>query len=110
MKLFYPNAKLVRVVDGDTLELLVDVGFRFHAKLKFRLATIDAPEMNTEEGKAARLFAESWFTSKGWECAVTCHGEDKYGRWVATIHNRNEIGETLNQTLIDNGHAKKYVG
>ena len=75
----YP-ATVVRVIDGDTVELDVDVGFRSRYRDKFRLAGINAPEGKTEAG--ARL---SDLLHPGSEVVVTSFKPEKYGRWLADI-------------------------
>ena len=52
------NATVVRVVDGDTVILKVDFGFRVFAESPFRLWGINCPEMSTPEGKLAKKRAE----------------------------------------------------
>jgi micrococcal nuclease len=50
-------ATCVKVVDGDTYDLLVDLGFRAFEKVRVRLRGYNAPELSTQEGKLARLAA-----------------------------------------------------
>jgi endonuclease YncB( thermonuclease family) len=52
------SAKLERAIDGDTLELLVDLGFFITLNVKVRLADIDCQPIETEEGKKATVFVE----------------------------------------------------
>ena len=80
------SAKLVRVVDGDTVELTCDTGFYSTHTVKFRLAGIDTPELKQAGGSDARQaitgllasFGDGWFT-------IHSEGVDKYGRWLITI-------------------------
>lgn len=55
-QLWFYRAALVRVIDADTLAILVDVGFGARYEAAIRIAGIDAPELGTPEGEAARLF------------------------------------------------------
>lgn len=78
----YP-IKEYRVVDGDTVEVELDLGFRMYHKVFVRLMDIDAPEMKLEEheaGKVAKQFVENWFAKyydKGIICTAVKY--DKYG-------------------------------
>jgi micrococcal nuclease len=52
------QATLERVVDGDTVDIVIDLGFSTFRKERIRLYGVDAPEINTEAGKLAKGFAE----------------------------------------------------
>lgn len=92
-----------RVVDGDTLVLLVDVGFSITIKEKFRLNYINAPELSTDQGQKVKQLVINKLTGKSVE--VSCEGKDKYGRWLAVIYFE---GNNINQWLLDNAYAVKY--
>ena len=53
------NAKCVRVVDGDTIDAMIDLGFGVHIKKRIRLAGINAPESRTRNNKDS-LVLERW--------------------------------------------------
>lgn len=101
----------VRVVDGDTLEADVDLGFNIAlTDIKIRLAKINCPEVSTEAGVNARVFAKNWVESKVDSpivISVTNHKKDKYGRILGDV---SSGGESLAQMLEINGHAKPYDG
>lgn len=109
-------ATILRVVDGDTLEVLLDLGWRITLKTKVRLAGCNAPEMSTAEGVAARKWAESVLIS-GYDAAgvavfrpitVVSHSLDKYGRVLGTVlfTLAGDIGQhSLGAELLDSGHA-----
>lgn len=91
----YP-AKLERVVDGDTMDLTVDVGFRTYKKIRVRIRDIDTREIygtekDSEEyqvGMEQKEFAEEFLDREGeWPLTVrTMHEErGKYGRWMAIL-------------------------
>jgi len=105
--------KRVRVVDGDTLEGDIDLGFGVMlSATKVRLAHINCPENDTEAGKAAKAFTEQWI-SKILDSKVDVivlvknHKKDKYGRILGVVSGN---GEDLAQMLQMNGHAKQYEG
>lgn len=103
------RAEVTRVVDGDTVDCNVDLGFRMTARIRFRLSRINAPEVRGEErelGKASAAFLENLLSQHG-NC-VTIHTEKtgKYGRWLAEIF----VGEqqNVNDELVKSGHATYY--
>lgn len=92
-----------RVVDGDTLVLLVDVGFSITVKEKFRLNYINAPELSTDQGQKVKQIMIDKLQGKAVE--VSSEGKDKYGRWLAVVYLE---GDNINQWLLDNAYAVKY--
>ena len=92
------KAKLNRVVDGDTVNLTIDLGFRLTYTANCRLAGINAPEMNTEEGKVSKVALMQMLTS---EFTIESTGLDKYGRPVVKIGN-------INEKMIQDGYAQRY--
>ena len=113
------RAKLDRVVDGDTVDLFVDLGFNIWIKDRFRLLDIDTPELRggTEQTKAAarkaKEFVENLFGQYNNECEVLSQKDTKgkYGRWLATIilvGNKEDSKEVnLNERLIEAGLAER---
>jgi len=98
-------ALVERVVDGDTVDLLVDLGFYIHIRERFRLANIDAWEVRGEErvkGLKAKLFLLNEIEGRH---ITLISGKDKgkYGRWIATII--LEDGTNINTELVRLGHA-----
>ena len=98
------QAVLDRVVDGDTVDLWVDLGFSVWVKERFRLAYIDAPERFTEEGKAATQWIKD--VLEGAELVVVSKSKDKYGRWLGEIFIE---GESVNYAMVEADHAKLYL-
>lgn len=97
------NAKVDRVVDGDTIVCIVDCGFCISVKEKFRLANINAPETSTPEGLQVKQIVTEMLTGK--DIILNVDGKDKYGRWIATIIFN---GVNVNDYLLNNGYAIKY--
>lgn len=100
-------AKLVRVTDGDTVVLDVDLGFRLRATMPFRLLGIDTPEMNTVEGRDARQWVLKWFEQHPDFTVASAKDPEKYGRWLAVI--RPSSGASLNEALVAGGLARPYM-
>ena len=111
-------AEMMYIVDGDTVDVLIDLGFGVKKKERVRLAGIDTPEMfsvkkDSEEyakGEAARAFVVGWSQICSDLIIVkTVKEKGKYGRYIAEIYNR-EGDECLNDALVEAGHAvrKEY--
>lgn len=95
------NVTVVRVVDGDTVRLDLDLGF--HEWLRdqsYRLLRINAPEMSTPEGKAARAWLEAYLVGK----KVTAHTEksDHFGRYLVEL---TADGVSVSDALVNAGQA-----
>lgn len=98
------KAKVNRIIDGDTINLTIDLGFRLTYTANCRLAGINAPEMNTEEGRTSKI-ALTLLIGLGNDYTIQSNGLDKYGRPIVTIL---KADSTINQIMIEQGHAKEY--
>lgn len=108
MDLYTYNASVLRIIDGDTLEVVVDVGFRMATRLPLRLAHVDAPEHNTKRGQDAIAFVAGWLGPL--PAAVQVHTykpADKYGRYLADVL---LAGSSLADALLTAGLAVPYEG
>jgi micrococcal nuclease len=108
MKPLYTYAAVVvRWVDGDTVDLVVDLGFRMQTKDRFRLSGIDTPERGQPNYHEATTFMET-LASPGTPVTIKTFGEtEKYGRWLADIY----AGDlNLNEAILRTGLAKPYDG
>ena len=109
---FVYNATLDRVVDGDTFDCILDLGFdvKLH-KQRVRLAGIDTPESRTRDlaekklGLAAKERLKELCIGK---IQVKSLGKGKYGRILGIPHTIE--GEDICQKLINEGHAVEYNG
>jgi len=108
------RAEVLRWVDGDTVDLLVDLGFTILVSTRFRLLGIDTPEKNRRasraEGIAAQEFAER-LAPVGSVVLVRSEKTGKFGRWLATVYPMGGEGDPLvsvNDSLVESGHAKVY--
>ena len=109
-------AKVLRVVDGDTVDLMVDCGFGIHHKIRARLKGVNCPELRGEEreaGVAARefVFALSLRALDRVFVKTTKYRKGKYGRYLAEVWNRYEHdGESLKswaELIVENGHGEE---
>ena len=105
--MFKYNAKVERVVDGDTVDALVDLGFSTWKKVRIRMMGINAPESRTRDLKeiAAKARLEE-LLDKG-DFILESHGVGKFGRCLGSLH----VGDiNVNKVLVSEGHANEYFG
>ena len=107
------KAKVVRVVDGDTIDALIDLGFSTHKKIRIRMVGINTPESRTRDleekklGLAAKARLKEILSENDNEFILESHGVGKYGRCLAVIKIDDR---SVNQQLIEEGHAVEYFG
>ena len=115
------RGKLERVVDGDTVDALIDVGFDIWVKKRIRYMGLDTWESRTRnlEEKKLGLAAKARnkelleeVSSKSGYFRLKSHGVGKYGRVLGEIFILDKEGQTINvnQKLIHEGHAYIYEG
>ena len=121
MEKYIYRGKLDRVVDGDTIDALIDVGFDIWVKKRIRYKGIDTWESRTRnlEEKAKGLEAKARnkellmeVSSKSGYFRLKSHGVGKYGRVLGEIFIEDSEGKQYNikETLISEGHAYIYEG
>ena len=112
------------VVDADTVDVLIDLGFGVHTMQRLRLYGIDAPEMRTEAGKIAKEYVKSVLLGVNGDnfeyvyVRTIKDRKDKYGRKLAVLYfdpssmisdyNESKIEmmpDSLNKQIVRNGHA-----
>lgn len=108
MELYCYKATVIKVVDGDTVKLNIDLGFKIFWQSNCRIAGINAPEINTEEGKAAKTWLEGVIVP-GDVIMIKSVKLDKYGRPVFdALVDVNAEMLTLSEEILKAGHAVKY--
>jgi len=117
---FQYEAEVLRIVDGDTLWLNLDLGFKVHLEVDVRLANVNAPELVQWTNQGLSDPAMNYIAAcvpPGSTCVVDITKADKYGRWLGTIMylpgctDRSEIlrsGHVLNDELLQQGFAVPY--
>ena len=107
------KAKCLRVVDGDTIDAQIDLGFDTHKVIRIRLVGINAAESRTRDleekarGLAAKQFVIDILKKHKNEFVLHSQGVGKYGRCLGEIF----LGDVnLNELLITEGHAVEYFG
>ena len=110
------SAKLVRVVDGDTCDALIDLGFDTWVKKRIRFKGVDTWECRTRDkeekvkGLAAKAFTKNLLeNSDDGKFALRSHGVGKYGRVLGELFVKGEE-KSVNDLLLENGHAYEYEG
>ena len=109
----YKIVKVEKVVDGDTVDVLFDVGFSMFRKERVRLNGIDTPESITKDpkekilGHDAKEFVVEWVRTQQTLTAKTTK-DDKYGRILGDIY--GDDGVCLNEMMVAKGYAWKYDG
>lgn len=100
------SATCVHVVDGDTLDLLVDLGFRMYKRDRFRLAGVDTPERGRPGYREAADYLRGLLSDR----TLTLQSEkvSKWGYYLATL--TLEDGRNVSQLMIEAGHAVAYDG
>ena len=109
----YKIKKIKRIIDGDTIDIDIDLGFNLTISHRVRLKGINAAETRTKdleekaEGIKARLWLEKELAREG-EWIIETHKEDKYGRILGTLY---LVGDsvTVNEKMLTEGIVKPYT-
>lgn len=103
------NATIIKVVDGDTMHVSVDLGMDIANKTTLRIAHINAPEVSTPEGITAKSIASSLLPVGTVVVINTIKDKrEKYGRYLATI--TLPSGDDFGTFMLDNHLAVPYEG
>lgn len=105
------HARIIKVVDGDTVDAHVYLGMNTFIQDRIRLAGIDTPEIRGPSRVAGHAARDALV-------AILAEGEqmvvlqlqdkrDKYGRWIGTLFDKQN--QSINQRLMDAGHAVEYI-
>lgn len=101
-------ATVLRWVDGDTVDLAVDVGFHITMNDRFRLYGIDTPERGEVNHDEAWHYAQG-LAPVGAQVVVKTYRQEKYGRWLATIFPSGS-DVSVNSDLVRASLAYEYYG
>jgi len=112
------KAKLIRVVDGDTVDALIDCGFSTFKKERIRLYGIDAPESRTRDkeekkrGLAAKARLKELIKEGKNEFVIetSIDKKGKYGRLLGELFKEEDSQLSYNDILVSEGHATEYYG
>jgi len=110
------KAHVTRVVDGDTIDVDIDLGFGMvYKNQRVRMMAIDTPESRTRDleekfyGKESKYFLQDLIQSVEDEVTLISHEKGKFGRILGEIFIEGEE-KSVNQLMIDHHHAVPYYG
>ena len=110
------SAKLQRVVDGDTCDALIDLGFDTWVKKRIRFKGVDTWESRTRDleekkkGLEAKAYVKDLLeNSDDGKFSIISHGVGKYGRVLGELFVKGH-DTSVNELLKENGHAYEYYG
>ena len=110
------SAKLQRVVDGDTCDALIDLGFDTWVKKRIRFFGVDTWESRTrnleekKKGLEAKAYVKDLLeNSDEGKFLLKSHGVGKYGRVLGELYVKG-YEQSVNELLKENGHASAYYG
>ena len=119
------KAIVERVVDGDTIDVIIDLGFKTWKKVRVRMEGINTPESRTRDleekkrGLAAKDRLVEILKYNGNQCTLKVSGVGKFGRAIASVYvdtlspASDQSSMTIvnvNKQLIEEGHAVAYDG
>jgi len=111
------KATIERIVDGDTIDVTVDLGFFLTSRMRIRLRGLDTPEIRgpeRPEGLKVKAFVQETIPP-GKQVVINTYKVGKYGRYIADIlfHTDSQdwreiiaTGTNLNQLLLEKGMAE----
>ena len=109
----YKVKSIDHIVDGDTFDCTLDLGFNISHKIRVRMYGINTPESRTRdlEEKARGLASKARLTDLleyyTGDLIITTHKKGKYGRVLGVLYANDT---NLNSMLVDEGHAQRYYG
>lgn len=118
---YWYTGKVLGVVDGDTVDLMIDLGFSIHHKIRVRLYGVNTPESRTKDaaekemGLKAKEFTKDWLHNHETIFIKTVVDKnEKYGRVLAELYSSGDIESPttacLNKDIIGAGYAREYFG
>ena len=102
------EAQVIKVIDGDTLDLFIDLGFKVGFNTRIRMIGIDTPEKWHPYGKVVRAYLQQELEGKKIFLDVT--KKDKYGRYLGVVYLNKNDEQSVNDKLIEINMAKAYHG
>lgn len=102
MIMTYERGQVLNWVDGDTVDIMVDLGFFVKITVRVRLRNINTPEKGQSGFKEASDFVKQQWPV-GSPIKTVCHGRDRYGRWVADLYDPS--CKWINEVLLDEKFA-----
>jgi micrococcal nuclease len=111
-QLYRYKASLIRVVDGDTFEAMLELGLNLMVREMIRLYGVNTPELHgpsKEAGQRAKLFTEFWMADKVlYITSELFRPYDSFGRVLATVYREGDA-VSLNEALLRSGNAVEFL-
>lgn len=109
------RCRVTNVVDGDTVDVVIDAGFRATRTERLRLLGVNTPERKGATrvaGEIARQYTAKWLAEAArageWPLLVQTHKSDAFGRYLGTVWRPD--GRCLNDDLLTDGQAVPFNG
>lgn len=108
----YKITNVLKIIDGDTVDLSLDLGFYVMTIQRIRFDGLDTPELHSKDeterklAQEAKDFVTKWFEQNK-DLVIKTKKDDKYGRMLGEIFCS---GKSLNKTLVEMGYAWEYDG
>ena len=108
------NSKILAIIDGDTIDVEIDVGFSIKTVRRLRLARIDTDELHDRDvakkakAKEAKDYLEKLLIKYNYECMIVTQKTDAFGRYLAELYVGMEL-INVNSLMITEGLAKIWV-
>ena len=106
------TATVIKIKDGDSLRLSVDLGFNIKTDIDVRLLGLNCPETRGPEkemGKVAKAYVESLIPI-GTEVIIKTEKDDSFGRWLALVLLKDQPTFSINHKLVSEGYAVAWDG
>jgi micrococcal nuclease len=106
--LYEYQCTVIRVIDGDTVDVAIDLGLRIYHQTRIRLYGINAPEMSTDEGKRAKARLSELMPVGGEFILRTIKDrKEKYGRYLGIFVDSE--GHEVSQRMVSEGLATVHL-
>jgi micrococcal nuclease len=109
----YIVKEIVKIVDGDTVDIVLDLGFDVYRKERVRINRVDTPESNSKDATEKKLaieaknYVSTWMINQK-KIRIKTFKDDKYGRLLGEFYGDGDV--CLSDLLIDGGYAWAYDG
>ena len=108
--------KVTRVVDGDTIDAEIDLGFNLKLNKRIRLYGINTPETRTRDveekkrGIAAKERLQQIVDEQQNVLFLKSMDQGKFGRCIGVLFEQDFDDQSINEVLVEEGHAVEYFG
>ena len=114
--MFRYNCTVERIIDGDTLDAFIDLGFHVIVRKRIRFYGINTPETRTRDkeekkrGLAAKERLDQLLSGNDYKFILQSHGVGKFGRCLGEFFLKDEDDKSIQKILIEEGHGEEYYG